>query len=68
MSHGTVAWFSARKGFGYIAPDDGSAAIFVHFTAILGEDTLRFLNPGQAVSFDVVLGTAGRQAQSVRPD
>ena len=51
MSTGTVKWFSAQKGFGFIQPDDGSKDVFVHATA-LERAGLRSLVEGQKVSFD----------------
>ena len=53
MATGTVKWFNATKGFGFIAPSDGSKDVFVHISAVqrAGLDTLK---DGQKVSFDVV--------------
>jgi CspA family cold shock protein len=53
MATGTVKWFNAGKGFGFIAPSDGSKDVFVHISAVqrAGLDTLK---DGQKVSFDVV--------------
>lgn len=51
MKTGTVKWFNAEKGFGFIACDDGSGDVFVHFSAIVGEG-YRSLTEGQKVSFD----------------
>jgi len=64
MATGTVKWFNESKGFGFIAPDDGSADVFVHFSAISG-DGFRTLAEGQAVSFDVEKGPKGPQAANV---
>lgn len=53
MATGTVKWFNATKGFGFIMPQDGGKDVFVHITAVQAAG-LRGLNEGQAVSFDVV--------------
>lgn len=66
MATGTVKWFSAEKGFGFITPDDGSADVFVHFSAITGEG-YRNLEENQKVEFDVTQGQKGPQAANVRP-
>ena len=64
MSVGTVKWFNDAKGFGFIAPEDGSEDIFVHFSAIATEG-FRSLKEGQLVTFDVVQGPKGKQAANV---
>lgn len=66
MTTGTVKWFNAEKGFGFIAPEDGSADVFVHHSAI---DTqgFRSLDEGQKVEFDTQPGQKGPQAANVRP-
>ena len=64
MSVGTVKWFNDAKGFGFIAPEDGSEDIFVHFSAITTEG-FRSLKEGQRVSFEVVAGPKGKQAANV---
>lgn len=65
MATGTVKWFNATKGFGFIAPDDGSADVFVHFSAIEGSG-YRELVDGQHVQFETTRGPKGLQASSVR--
>lgn len=60
---GTVKWFNASKGFGFIQRQSGED-VFVHFSAIQG-DGYRSLNEGQAVEFDVTRGPKGLQASSV---
>ena len=64
MTTGTVKWFNAEKGFGFIAPDDGSADLFAHYSAIVGSGH-RSLDDGQRVSFDVVPGQKGMQAANI---
>ncbi len=66
MATGTVKWFSSEKGFGFITPDDGSADVFVHFSAIAGEG-FRNLDEGQKVTYEVTQGQKGPQASDVRP-
>ena len=63
MAQGTVKWFNAEKGFGFITRDDGGD-VFVHHTAIVGEGYRR-LDEGQKVSFDVTEGKKGPQASNV---
>ncbi len=65
MATGTVKWFSPEKGFGFITPDDGSADVFVHFSAIAGEG-YRNLDEGQKVTYEVTQGQKGPQASEVR--
>jgi CspA family cold shock protein len=65
MAQGTVKWFNGEKGYGFIAPSDGSADVFVHFSAIQG-DGYRSLDEGQSVEFDVTQGQKGPQAENVR--
>ena len=64
MDTGTVKWFNNSKLFGFITPDDGSADVFVHFSAI-ASDGFRTLEEGQAVSYDVETGPKGPQASNV---
>ena len=65
MTVGTVKWFNADKGYGFIQPEDGED-VFVHFSAIQTSG-YRSLNEGQAVEFDVAQGPKGPQAANVRP-
>ena len=65
MAQGTVKWFNAEKGFGFIAPDGGAPDVFVHFSALTGSG-YRTLEDGQRVEFDVVQGPKGPQAANVR--
>ena len=65
MAQGTVKWFNADKGFGFISLDDGGQDVFVHFSAIEG-DGYRRLEEGQQVEFEVVPGRRGEQARRVR--
>jgi cold shock protein len=65
MTVGTVKWFNADKGYGFIAPESGED-VFVHFSAIQAAG-YRSLEEGQAVEFDVTSGPKGPQAANVRP-
>ncbi|GAA4479120.1 cold-shock protein [Rhodococcus olei] len=64
MTQGTVKWFNAEKGFGFIA-QDGGADIFVHYSEISGSG-FRNLEENQRVEFEVAQGAKGPQATSVR--
>jgi cold shock protein len=64
MPTGTVKWFSAEKGYGFIARDGGGDDVFVHFSAIQGNG-FKSLPEGAAVEFDVVKGPKGLQASNV---
>lgn len=66
MAQGTVKWFNADKGFGFIEPDGAGADVFVHHSAIAVEG-YRTLNESQRVEFDVTQGQKGPQADNVRP-
>jgi CspA family cold shock protein len=66
MAQGTVKWFNAEKGFGFIAPNDGGADVFVHFSAIQTQG-YRSLEENQQVEFDITQGQKGPQAENVRP-
>ena len=65
MATGTVKWFNAEKGYGFISQTDG-ADVFVHFSAIQ-TNGYRTLEEGQQVEFEVQEGPKGLQAASVRP-
>ncbi|WP_298229308.1 cold-shock protein [Gryllotalpicola sp.] len=66
MATGTVKWFNSEKGFGFIAPDDGSADVFAHFSAITGSG-FRNLEEAQKVEYDLERGQKGPQAANIRP-
>jgi cold shock protein len=66
MPQGTVKWFNAEKGYGFIAPDDGTADVFVHHSAIQA-DGFRTLEESQRVEFTAGPGRKGPQAEEVRP-
>ena len=59
MATGTVKWFNASKGFGFIQPDDGSKDVFVHISAVESAG-LSTLNEGQKVQFELVKGKDGK--------
>jgi CspA family cold shock protein len=63
MMNGTVKWFNAEKGFGFITGDDG-VDVFAHFSQIQ-VDGYKSLEEGQSVSFDVVQGQKGPQAENI---
>ncbi len=65
MAQGTVKWFNAEKGFGFITVDGEEKDVFVHFSAIQG-DGYRSLEEGQKVEFEVGQGQKGPQAEQVR--
>ena len=64
MAKGTVKWFNAEKGFGFIAPEDGSKDVFVHYSESQGNG-FRSLEENQQVEFEVGEGAKGPQAQQV---
>lgn len=66
MANGTVKWFNAEKGFGFIEQDNGEQDVFVHFSAIQTSG-YRSLDEGQHVTFEVVQGQRGLQAENVVP-
>jgi CspA family cold shock protein len=61
MSTGTVKWFNAQKGYGFIQPDDGGADAFVHISAV-ERSGLQSLNEGAKVEFELVRGRNGKMA------
>lgn len=64
MATGIVKWFNADKGFGFIAPDDGSADVFAHFSAV-NSTGYRSLNENDHVEYEVVPGPKGLQAANI---
>ena len=66
MASGTVKWFNATKGYGFIVPQDGGKDVFVHITAVQAAG-LNGLNEGQRVSFDVVKERGKDAATNLRP-
>jgi cold shock protein len=65
MTQGTVKWFNADKGYGFIQVEGGGPDVFVHFSAIAGGG-YRSLEEGQKVEFDTTQGQKGPQAENVR--
>jgi len=61
MANGTVKWFNSQKGFGFIAPEQGTKDIFVHISA-LERAGIQQLDDGQAVTFDIESGRDGRES------
>ena len=66
VATGTVKWFNVEKGFGFIAPDDGSADVFAHYSAIASSG-FRSLEENQRVEFETARGPKGLQAENIRP-
>ena len=66
MATGTVKWFNAEKGFGFIALEDRGDDVFVHYSAIQSQG-LKTLAENQKVEFDITQGPKGPQAENVRP-
>ena len=62
--NGTVKWFNAEKGYGFISNVEGGDEVFVHFSAITGEG-FKTLDEGQKVSFEITQGSKGPQASNV---
>jgi CspA family cold shock protein len=66
MAQGSVKWFNAEKGFGFIAQDGGGADVFVHYSAIQTQG-YRSLDENQRVEFEITQGPKGPQAENVQP-
>jgi CspA family cold shock protein len=66
MALGRVKWFNDAKGFGFIEPESGGGDVFAHFSAISMEG-FRTLKQGARVSYDLVQGPKGEQAQNIQP-
>ncbi|NLZ81099.1 MAG: cold-shock protein [Clostridiales bacterium] len=64
MNKGTVKWFNAQKGFGFITDDNGGEDVFVHFSGI-ASNGFKTLEEGQAVTFEITQGQRGAQAVNV---
>ena len=67
MSKGTVKWFNADKGFGFITPEDGGKDLFVHYSEIQSDGGYATLNDGQQVEFEIGQGQKGPCANKVVP-
>ncbi|MEU9239036.1 cold-shock protein [Streptomyces sp. NPDC048385] len=65
MAQGSVKWFNAEKGFGFIEQDGGGPDVFVHYSEVQGSG-YQSLDEGQRVEFEIGQGTKGPQAQQVR--
>ena len=66
MAFGTVKWFNDAKGFGFIEPEGGGADVFAHFSCIQMTG-FRTLKQGSRVSYELVQGPKGDQAQNIQP-
>ena len=66
MAQGTVKWFNAGKGYGFIAPDDGTGDVFVHHSVIQA-DSYRSLEENQRVAYTAGRGPKGPHAEQVQP-
>jgi CspA family cold shock protein len=67
MASGTVKWFNAEKGFGFIEQEGGGADVFAHYSNIISNGGFRELQEGQKVTFDVTQGQKGPQAENIVP-
>ncbi|RYF61425.1 MAG: cold-shock protein [Comamonadaceae bacterium] len=65
MAQGSVKWFNGEKGFGFIAPDDGTPDVFVHYSEITGSG-YKSLDENQRVEFEIGQGQKGPQATNVQ--
>ena len=65
MATGTVKWFNDAKGFGFVTPDDGSADLFAHFSAI-NMSGFKSLKEGQRVTYEVTQGPKGKRASDIQ--
>jgi CspA family cold shock protein len=65
MASGTVKWFNDAKGFGFITPDDGSADLFAHYSAIASSG-FKSLQEGQKVTYEPTKGPKGMQASNIQ--
>ena len=66
MAQGSVKWFNAEKGYGFLAQDGGGSDVFVHYSAI-DVPGYKTLEEGQRVEFEITQGPKGPQAESVHP-
>jgi len=66
MATGIVKWFSDSKGFGFVVPDGGGEDLFVHFSAIQSSGGRKTLQQNQRVSFEVSMGSKGKQITKIQ--
>jgi CspA family cold shock protein len=66
MVKGTIKWFDRRKGYGFITRDDGADDVFLHYSAIKGDDEFKAVYEGDKVEFEITDGDKGPQASNLK--